>query len=376
MRLFKHDMTLADFIQWFIDQGCLDELYALFKEGCLKIYDYSFMTAAILKEGVYSIWNIQDPIQIKENTFERRYLYHKSIETLFPKARNRSKLYNEFRGNIIEVKAEEFGSAIENAKDDFKDRRRNQLILQAFVDEIYKVQNLGRPPEVIASVISNGSKHHLNFNISFEELKKMTNGKLNFHGGVPLTASAHSNRLIWSALSMKCDLFLPQPMSYLVGDKLYESKEKISKSGEIIETLKAKVEFPDIREVVNNGQIGLEEVLRIRKKSTKFRSWLQQENERDRDAIIAYHNEVSKELGFKKFSRKAISLFGLLGGGAVGGVIGSTVAGPLGGALGGLAGSSLSYLTNIGSKLGENWKPIIFGNWLKERIEKIVKEQV
>ena len=173
---------------------------------------------------------------------------------------------------------------------------------------------------------------------------------------------------------MGSDLYLPRPMSVLVGDKLYESTEKVSKSGDIIEELKEKVEFPDIRQLVNSGQLSLNDIIKIRKKSKKFRLWLQQENDRDRDAIIAYHNEVAHESGIIKAGRKALSIFGVIGGGATGSAIGATVAGPIGGTIGAAAGSSVGYLADVTSKIGADWKPIVFGDWLGDRIKKVVRD--
>lgn len=366
----------ANFLQWFINQNRLDDFYALLQEGSLKIYDYSFMTTVIEKEGSYSLWNIQDQIQAKENTFEQRFLYHQEIESLFPKARHRSKLYSALRENVIEVKSEEFSNALENAREDYKDPRRNAIVVQSFVDELYKYKKLGRPPKIDAKVTASldGSKHNLTWNIDFNALAQLAGTEVNFHMGTPLTASAHSNRLIWSASNLESDLYLPSPMSTLVGDKLYESTQRISKSGKIIEDLKVEVEFPDIRRHVNSGQMDLDNLLKIRKKAKKFRVWLQQESERDRNAIIAYHNEVAKESGIKTGARKALSIFGILGGGAAGSAAGSLIAGPVGGALGGVAGGAVGYLADVTSKLGTNWRPVVFGQWLRKRIEDVIDE--
>ena len=164
-------------------------------------------------------------------------------------------------------------------------------------------------------------------------------------------------------------------MGMLVGDKLYESTERIAKAGAVIEDLKAKVEFPDVRALVNHGQIDLQEILRIRKKAQKFRDWLQRESDRDRDAIIAYHNETARELGLVTAGRKALSIFGVLGGGAAGSLIGTAIAGPIGAAIGGAAGSGTGYLADLVSKIGADWKPVVFGNWLRKRIEKLVEEE-
>ena len=160
-------------------------------------------------------------------------------------------------------------------------------------------------------------------------------------------------------------------MSHLIGDKLYESAS-IGKAEGIIEDLKTEVEFPDVRQLVNAGHLGLDDVLRMRKRSVKFRSWLQNEAGRDRNAIIAYHNEVAKELGILSAGRSALSIFGVLGGGALGAVVGNAVGGAVGGALGGAVGAGAQYLSDVASAFGGGWKPIVFGDWLRNRIEQIV----
>jgi hypothetical protein len=368
---------LAEFLQWFIAQGRVDDFLTLVRDGTVKLYEYSFVTTAIRdnRTGDYIICNIQDPIQKEPNTFEQRFLYHQSVEALFPRARQRKRLYESLRGNVIEVKAKDFGNPDENAFKDYQDPQRNALIIQAFVDELYQFRKLGRPPRVTATVrqSAEGEKHHITWNINFTELSDLAGQELNFQPSTPLTAGALSNRLIWSAAQLSCDLYLAQPIGTLVGDKLYESTQRVAKAGDIIEDLKAEVEFPDVRAFVNDGKLDFQEILRIRKKARKFRDWLQQESERDRDAIIAYHNETARELGLVTAGRKSLNMFGVIGGSAVGSLAGNAIAGPVGAAVGGATGSAVGYLFDIVSKIGADWKPIVFGNWFRQRIEKLIE---
>jgi len=364
------------FLKWFSDQGMLEDFRLLVRDGVIKVYDYAFLTTAVEKEGIYSIWNIQDEKQEIENVFEQRYLYNPEVEKILPKkSRNRIKFYSAFRENVIEVKAESFEKAVEDARNDLEDPERSSLIIQAFVDELYSLKNIIDIPEIKASVTKNESAgiNIIDWNINFPTLSEIAKFDLKLNSGTPLTANAHSNRFIWSAANMGCDLYLPRPMSRLVGDKLYESVGKSQKLKDTIENLQSEVEFPSLRQLVNRGILSFTDILAIRRKSIKFRTWLQTEVERDRDAIIAYHNELAKETGLSKFGRNSLRMFGIIGGGAVGGIIGGAVAGPVGGALGGVAGSALSFTTDVCSKIGENWKPVVFGNWLEDRIKKIMK---
>ena len=357
----------AEFLRWFIDAGRFDDLLALLGDGTVKIYDYAFATLAVEKNGVYSLLNIQDQIQAEPDTFERRILYHEAVQRAVPTARQRERLYKAVRGNVFEVKAAEFGKAVDNAREDLRDARRTSLIIQAYVDELYRFKRLGRPPEVRASMTppTEAGTYNVSWNIDFNELTRLGGQDLTFHRGTPLNATGQSNRALWSAAQLSCDLYLGRPLSVLVGDKLYESAG-LAKTRDLIETLERTVEFPDIRVLVGTGTLGLKDVLAIRRKARKFRDWLQQEAERDRDAIIAYHQEVAKETGFGSAARRGLSLFGVVGGA----VAGAVWTGPIGAAVGAGAG----YLLDLAAKLGADWRPVVFGNWVKARVEKLLAE--
>ena len=371
---FGNPQQFAFFIEWFVVNNLYKELLELFDNEVLTIYDYAFMTTVIQNEGRYSLWNIQDPIQELPNTFHRRYLYHEVIEKVLRKSKDRIKLYNTLENRVIEIKASEFGSSIENAKHDYFNTRRSALLLQSIVDEVYPLVGVSKIPTIKTTVTANGDNITTTYNIPFEEISQLIGNNNNFHPGIPLIGAAHCNRLIWSASKLNCDLFLGRPMSGIVGDKLLECGNTLSKSIDIIHQLQDEVEFPDIRVLVNSGVLELKDILYIRSKAKKFRTWLQEEGERDRNAIIAYHNEISKEVGLIKYGRKTLRLFGFFGGPIGGAYVGSTVAGPTGAVVGAAAGAGLEYITDISSKIGEGWRPVVFGNWLKDRIDGNSKE--
>jgi hypothetical protein len=362
------------FLEWFAAQGQLDLFRNLVNEGVIKMYDYSFMTTAIEKGSTYSIWNVQDEVQAKENVFERRYLYNSEVEKVLPsKSRHRKRFYEALRGNVVEVKADSFGAAVEDARRDCENPDRSSLIIQALIDELYAIKKISNVPEIKATVHHDLSRdaHIISWNINFLDLSLFAGFDLKLHSGSPLIANAHSNRFIWSASSLGADLFLPRPMSRLVGDKLFESVSQNQKLKTTIESLHEEVEFPSIRKLVNRGVLKLDDVIEIRRKAVKFRKWLQQESDRDRNAILAYHNELAQETGLVKFGRNSLRMFGILGGGAIGGAIGGAVAGPVGGFAGGLAGSALTFTTEVCAKVGADWKPVVFGSWLEGRIKRL-----
>ena len=316
-----------------------------------------------------SIWNIQDPIQEKPNTFEQRFLSHASVQAVLPTGRKRKHFYAALRDRVIEVKSTEFDTAIENARKDHEQPRRNALIIQSFVDELYKFKSLGHPPQIESKVTSSNGKTNIEWNINFAELTKLAGKELHFHDQTPLNASAISNRLIWSAASMNCDLYLSKPMSIVTGDKLYETGFRVLKTNSIVDTLQKAVEFPNVRNLVNEAKLNLDDVLLIRNNAGKFRNWLQMEGERDRDALIAYHNEVAKDSGFTKINRSVLNIFGIMSGAVIGSVVESKMPGLSGAAIGATAAVGTEYLFDIARKINQDWKPIVFGDWMKNRIE-------
>lgn len=367
----------AELLSWFVKQGKYPDLIALFNDQTIQVYDYAFISAPVYiqKDGIFDFLNIQDPVQEKPNTFRQRFLYHDSIKGVLKHNRDRIKLYKSLDGKVIEVKASEFGRTIENAKADIFTPKRYSLIVQALLDEVYPMLNWGTAPDIITQVTQSPGLHHVTVNIDYEQLGKALGKDLNFGKATPLTAAVLCNRFLWSAANLNCDLYLGRPISSLVGDKLYETEYTVHKVHNTINQLIAEVDFPDIQNLVNTGKLNLDDILLFRKKALKFRKWLQEEGERDQNAIIPYHNEVAKEAGWTKLGRKSLQVFGILGGSATGSYVGLKVAGIPGAVLGASAGKGVEYLFDLASKLGANWKPIVFGNWLKERIEKLMNKK-
>jgi len=368
---------LAEFINWFVAQNRYSDLLSMFKDDTIKLYDYGFRTTAFLdaSNNTYIIMNEQDPLSAQPNTFEQRFLYHQSLDSCFRNSRERIKLYRALRGKVVEAKAKDFGPSIENARLDHLDPRRSALLVQALVDEIYPYLGLKASPIITTTLETVENGNRTTYNISFDEMSKLLGPQLNFHGGTPLTGIAHCNRLVWSASQESCDLYLGNPMANLVGDKLYESNQKNIKIKENIDQLSQEVEFPDIRKLVNEGKLDLSDILRIRKKAKRFRDWLQSESDRDRNAIIAYHNEVAKELGILKFGRKSLRLFGILGIPMAEAYVTQNYPGAEPAIVAAGASAGLAFILDVASRIGEDWKPVVFGNWVRDRIEKVLKNK-
>jgi hypothetical protein len=66
--------------------------------------------------GHMHLLNVEDEGQKIPDSFERRFLYHPSVESVIARPRHREALYRALRDRVIEVKASEFGSLIQDAK--------------------------------------------------------------------------------------------------------------------------------------------------------------------------------------------------------------------------------------------------------------------
>ena len=70
--------------------------------------------------------------------------------------------------------------------------------------------------------------------------------------------------------------------------------------------------------------------------------------------------------------------FGVVGGAAAGASLAANVS-PIGGAVvGSIVGDVLQdavkHFFDIGAELGDEWKPVVFGNWYKGYIEKLLEK--
>jgi hypothetical protein len=361
---------LAEFILWFQKQNKYYQLLSLFNDNTIQLYDYSFSSAAILKDGKYSIWNIQDQIQMKDHSFEERFLYHESLNGCFRNARERKQLYQVLRGKVKEAKSDQFSLSIENARMDFYDPDRARLMIQAFIDEIAPIMGWEKIPKIEVEIKSIGTDTTFTYNLNFDEISTKLGPEINFGIDTPLTAIAHCNRLIQTGLEEKCDLFLGSPMSSLVGNKLSEANSNKTGIHRILDSLNQEIEYPDLRLLVNNGKMSIQEILQIRKKAKRFRNWLQTETDRDRNAIIAYHTELAKESGLLGNTRKVLNIFGFISGATAESVIASHMGGVEGQVIGATVGGGIAYLANLSSKIGADWKPVVFGKWLEKKVEK------
>ncbi|MDD3101935.1 MAG: hypothetical protein PHE59_02215 [Patescibacteria group bacterium] len=365
--ILSKNFLFNEIIKWFKQQDAYKDFLRLLDEGIINFVYHSFFTSPIFdpRNNTYSIWNLEDEESKEKDIFNSRVLYNDELNKII-KGRERQQLYRVIENKVIEFRADKFKDAVENARADYEKVDTCNIIVQSFVDELYKEFDFGKPPVISSKINKMGEKINISWNINFDELNKKTNNKFKINPGIPLHGIAHCNRIIKTASLIESDICLGEVMSSLVNNKLSEINLKNNdKVLNIIKELNQEVEFPDIRGLVNNNLITFKDILEIRKKALKFRKWLQCEGERDRDAIIAYHNEVAEEAKLEKFGKSILSLTGVVTGGLIG-----TIGGPIGG----IAGATMGYgVDKFISLINQEWKPIVFGKWLTKYSDKIQK---
>ena len=384
-----------EFVMWFVRQDQLATLLEMLSDGTISFQGYNYLLTPF--HGAKD--NIPIPGVTRLGTADEHgnarcvplaYAFCEEFSNKY----NYEYFLNRFRSLIHDrftvCEPSEFESGLIDARNDFSDPRRKSLIVQAFIDKLYEMRSLGRPPEVkvetgqatshgLIDIGLIGPLKQTTVNINLKGLQESCGPALKFDFSIALLAQASCNRAIDSARRLGTDLFLGEPMSVLVGDKLYEAARSIRLEKNLQE-LKERVAFPDVRDLVNRGHIKLEHILIWRKKAERFREWLQTESERDRDAIFAYHNEIGRDIGFGRGAKWLLKLFGILSAPAVGGIVGAAVdhvqGRPpgqntyLGLTAGALVSSKVEKLTDP-----PPWKPVVFGDWLRGRIENLLDER-
>lgn len=386
-------IRFCDLISLLVQQGLpASDIISLFRDGTLQVLNFAFTTnphVEFRESGlhIHGLYNIQDQQMLKANSFVERFLGFEPLKGCFTDSSQYEDFCRALEGRVVEVKAADIGAAaINNAWQDFLNPERNELMAQQLVNEIYRLRGLGKAPKVKVAINSKeDGTHQVQWNIRLDQLPALdAEVKIKAAASLPLSTAAEANKYLWASDRQKCDLYLTSPISVAVGDKLFEASNLVvdstTKTRNLIEILEGRVEFPNLRRYINEDRIDFDRVLEIRRKGKKFREWLQTEAERDRDAIFAYHTEVAKESGFVGVGRRALRLFGFVGGSLLGGAIGQA---PGVAAVGGIAGhvvqkgveKGVDYLFKLGADLGTDWKPICFGDWYKGRIERLLDRE-
>ena len=369
----QHPHELEALVARFAREGAGDLLIRLFEEGTLRPYHFAFHSATILRpDGVREAWNVQGKDQAEPRWFGRGLLSKASLKGVLSPIQ-RKRLLSLLEDRVIELKASDFAGVIKGALDDVHDPAGSVLLVQALMDDVYDLVGLSRPPEVSSKIERRGDLFRVTWNVDLRGIGKALGEDVD--DGAPAQASIITTRHLWAAVREGADLFLGSPLSRIAGAKLYEAASRAAGPHAIIERLVEEVEFPDVRELVNHEGLPLAAVMKLREKGGRFRAWLQTEAERDRDAIIAYHNEVAKEAGWLKAARHTLSILSTAGGSLVGGLTTAAATGSpeLAVLLGGLAGQAAKKGVEHLSRAGQDWRPVMFGKVALKTIEKYLR---
>jgi hypothetical protein len=377
----------AELVGLLIEQGLpAAELIGLFRDGVIQVCNFAFTTNPYMEFRESGAVHVHQLVNLthQQSAFTH-FLSSEKLRSCFSTANQFKEFVRAAEARALEITVEDIGShAIDNAWRDFLDPERNALIAQQLVNEVYRINRLGKPPKVRVEITPSGDGHEVRWNIPLHLLPAVDmETNIAAAATLPLSIAAEANKYLWTARRAKCDLFLTKPVSMAVGDKLFEITREESDPGKIervIDELEIRVEFPDVRRYVNDDRIDFDRALGIRKKASRFRKWLQSEAEHDRDAIIAYHSEIAKQSGFGGMGRRALRLFGFVGGTVMGATIGHDVShGALGGVAGHLAQRGLEkgvdFLFDLGANVGVDWKPICFGDWYKTKIKSLLDKE-
>jgi len=353
---------------WFQKQNAFDKLLKLLYDQSINFAYNSFITVPIKKDNSYIFANIQDEEARDNNVFNQRILYNSDLNNI-TKTKERTKLFKAIVNNVVELKADDMGNSVNNAESDFNDPEKSDIIIQSFIDDLYAEFGYEKPVSVQSSLKKIGTNTSITWNVDFDDLNNKTENKLNINNGAPLTGILHCNRFIKTSSIVKSDLYLTSAMNSLVNNKLAEIKSKNTKISSVVKELNIEVEFPKISDLINAGVLTFNNILIIRKEAKKFRNWLQQEGERDRNAIIAYHHEVAEKTKLIKYGGGFLSA---TGGALLAGTIATTTLGPLASAPAAAVGAGVGQVVDkFISSFNEDWKPVVFGNWVTKYVKPV-----
>lgn len=364
--------TFLLFLKWFEKRGLLSELISLLEEKSIRFYDFPFTTNLIRDDrGIWVLMNIRDTSQVPPRSFIPRYLLSEKVKALFVNSNKYDKFINAASDGLKELTTDDFEGNVEVINSDLANPKRHSFTAQTIVDKISPLLKMV-PPKIDVKVTKDGSKNTFAYNFNFDDIGRASgvDGFVNMH--TPMYAASSAQKYLVSSLKGNFDLFLGSPISEITGDKLYEDSSRAQNVKGLIDKLSLEVEFPIIRHMVNKNQLRLGQVLQIRKKSKRFRDWVQMESEKDRNSIVAYHNELAKDQGFLEKGKRVLEIFGAVGSAAVG----TAIIPKVGEVAGTAVGSALGIASQYATGLMQGWKPYVFGDWYKERIKNYLGENV
>ncbi|MEO6390661.1 MAG: hypothetical protein ABIP75_02345, partial [Pyrinomonadaceae bacterium] len=408
-------VLFAEFISLLIQQGLsFDQLVELTESGAVRfvtsVYLNPFMVNKYALGVVARFVAIQEDKSWEPEYFGNKFLSSEELAGLFSSLPSTGRLaFKRFcvaaERYAVHIPASEVAApVVNNAYDDFLNPERCKLIIRKLLIEKLRLVGTSDIPDfevTVQPVNSNYREVANNFgslvigkdsdggyeifeidtNLPQSLTASMSGLALAGLGTQPLSVAAVGNLHIRIAARLNCDLFLARPLSGIVGDKLLEIGSHESSATELniqtaIDRIERNVVFPDLRHLVNVGEIDFGDVLRFRNEASRFRSWLQQDADRDIDALVAYHSEVARSSGYSRAAGRVLSLFGVLTAATAGIYLGTALnSGPVERiVLDAVALAAAKVIDDKYNKLGVGWKPVCFGDWYNNEIVQLLRQ--
>lgn len=363
---------LGDLVRWFLRSNQLEELCRLLRERILVPFQYGFVVASLRKGALEQGLGFITPTDStstghpKPRTFDFAGVVNsRDVRRVLGMGRRFKDFRHAALTSPVEEASDGFEPSIRNAEADYFDPHRCQRYLHAWIDREYSRRGVRYPPAVGVHVAretatDGSSGHRVEWDASTVAVSELAKRGIELPtAGLVLSQVGHTTRLVWSAGKRGLDIWPGEALSPVCCDKIAESLDKCANGRSTIGQLEARVEFPDLVRLVNEGTLGAWDILEIRAKAIRFREWLQSEKDHDRDAVLSYLGQLAETTGLQRLGTHVLRI-------AI--VAGSSGAGAIGGPTVAAAAGALAYLADVGAKLVGGWQPFIFGRWLAGRV--------
>ena len=260
---------LEALITWFDEQAKVPDLIALIRDGTLSFLAYTFfpILPSSRHAGIgnkFLSYGLSADKNNKPVCWPYEYVLGGALNNIIENHLYVKQLQSAISDHFLIRNDTEYRPGLQKVKADLGRLERFSLVVQSFIDELHEIRGLRLPPMAKISLQPIGigtteigqygpvSQVRLDLGIAPELWASRLGPRIPFSLDTAVLAQCDCDRITRTSQSLNTDLYLPSPMSTLVGDTLYETA-RVVKLESIIEELKSKVEFPDIRRLSTRG---------------------------------------------------------------------------------------------------------------------------
>jgi hypothetical protein len=287
---------LENLVRWYSQhESGIMPLIRLIDEGTIRFHHHAFQAGTARPmdgpgQNKTSIVNLTEVGQDEPDAFATRVLGEANLD--FVKSRLREPLRQVIAKSYEESKASQYSIPIQDSTDAVQNTKRCKLLLQSFIDNLYEGLHL-KPPDIRCSIEqTDDDTWNVTWNYDVSQIHRLTNGAINFRSDVPIVGEARCNTYIWTAMRLGLDLYLGDVMSTLIESKIRDAGRLVIGDRDLIESIRVNADVPDLRQLVNSGQAGPDDVLALRDKAGPLQAWVQQDGEKDVADLVEAHREV------------------------------------------------------------------------------------